>query len=382
MAKPSNTKKGSIKTKSKSATGVSVLDIIFDRVMQNIEDNKQMPWDKGFIPSSINWYTEKWYKGINLFLLADGEYLTMKQLQTFNEEQKAKLEKKYKKEGKDINSDEFKEKLKEITYFVKKGTKSEIVVFYSMTKKPLTDVEIETYKVKEFEVKGKTEGYINTTHIMKVKIKEDEEAVWCKINWVLRYYNVFNIEDCVNGKGKSLPSKREKSIWVSNKQADDVVKEYVARTGVGISNDISGVGSAYYTHIEDKVHIPKPERFKSPELYYRVLFHELGHSTGIESRLKRKCFEDYAKDKAERSKEEVIAETVSILLSSDCKLKVNDGDVERSDAYLQSWLKWAKDNKKDFIEGLMQGAKAKEYILGASAKELQDPTETAVSEEK
>ena len=45
---------------------------------------------------------------------------------------------------------------------------------------------------------------------------------------------------------------------------------------------------AFYSPDGDLVGMPVPELFRTPEEYYSVLFHELTHSTGHESRLNRK----------------------------------------------------------------------------------------------
>jgi antirestriction protein ArdC len=49
-----------------------------------------------------------------------------------------------------------------------------------------------------------------------------------------------------------------------------------------------GLDRAFYSPSGDFVGIPSPGQFKSGEDYYSVLFHELTHATGHESRLNRK----------------------------------------------------------------------------------------------
>ena len=50
----------------------------------------------------------------------------------------------------------------------------------------------------------------------------------------------------------------------------------------------------------DTVYLPEMKHFNSSESFYRVLFHELAHSTGVE-RLNRECFKKYHNKIEERS---------------------------------------------------------------------------------
>jgi antirestriction protein ArdC len=49
----------------------------------------------------------------------------------------------------------------------------------------------------------------------------------------------------------------------------------------------SGSDQAYYSLNRDSITVPTIEQFKTQQQYYSVLFHEMVHSTGAESRLKR-----------------------------------------------------------------------------------------------
>lgn len=51
---------------------------------------------------------------------------------------------------------------------------------------------------------------------------------------------------------------------------------------------------AYYSPSLDYINMPAPQSFSRSEEYYSTLFHELTHSTGHESRLKRKSLTEVA----------------------------------------------------------------------------------------
>jgi len=46
--------------------------------------------------------------------------------------------------------------------------------------------------------------------------------------------------------------------------------------------------AAYYSSANDNIIMSNIQQFDTPEDYYSILFHEIGHSTGHETRLNRK----------------------------------------------------------------------------------------------
>ena len=53
------------------------------------------------------------------------------------------------------------------------------------------------------------------------------------------------------------------------------------------SKIVYGGSQAFYRPSTDEVHLPEREKFKSTQSFYDTAFHEIGHSTGHESRLNR-----------------------------------------------------------------------------------------------
>ena len=360
---------GSFSTKNKKSsekkTGVRVIDIIYDRIMERINSNKKLPWNKGFSVMCINWATGKEYEGINQFLLMGGEYITLKQLNAYNEKVATDIIKEYKKKGIAADSEEVKIAINNERYKVKKGSKAEIVVFFTTNKTLISDEKVKEYKLEEKAIEGYSsseylkEAYVNNIHF--ALIDTEKGAKWHKINWVLRYYNVFNINVCENAVGRSLRPKLGRELIYTYDKADSIVEKYVKKAGIKIK--FESCKNAYYSDREDAVTLPDRQYFDTDEGYYRTLFHELAHSTGIASRLNRPEFIKYHNSKEERSKEEVIAETTAMLLAQDCGFNDND-ERNNSDTYIQSWLFWIKNNKEDFIYGLMAANKARNYIKG------------------
>ena len=105
--------------------------------------------------------------------------------------------------------------------------------------------------------------------------------------------------------------------------------------------------------------MPTLEQFDTSESYYSTLFHEMGHSTGHTTRLKRELgnlFGSHA-----YSKEELVAEFSAAFL---CREVGIDSQIEQSAAYVQSWLSKLKDNPKWLIWGAQQAQKAFDHIMG------------------
>ena len=104
--------------------------------------------------------------------------------------------------------------------------------------------------------------------------------------------------------------------------------------------------------------MPRKHQFKTQEGFYSTLFHELSHWTGHQSRLNRKKLnkpgsKDYAF-------EELIAEISASFLC--CHLGFSYSS--QHSAYIESWIKVLKEDKKAIFRASSQAQKATEFILG------------------
>ena len=99
--------------------------------------------------------------------------------------------------------------------------------------------------------------------------KEDPETGKTKRFPMLRVYTVFNVDQC---EGLSLPAWEPKvpaHPFEPIEAAGAIWDGYVGRPPLS-----HGGGRAFYVQAEDRIQIPKPERFASPAEYYSTLFHE------------------------------------------------------------------------------------------------------------
>lgn len=305
-------------------TKATVAQIVVERLIEKIEKEGMMPWQKPFISPCMNWYSKTEYRGINKILLDGGEYITPNQLKKYNEENKT-------------------------SYWFEKGTPSDVVVFYSKTDKKLSPKDVDALK---------KDGVPDN---LRGKVVEDKEGNVYRRNWVLKYYRVYNISYIKDKEGNKLPSKLGVTVIEKNTDADKIVEKYCNASGVGLEHQKSG--EAYYTEFDDSVHLPIKNYFKNTEAYYRVLFHELIHSTGVENRLGRETLKNYRASLKIRGKEELIAEIGGLLLASEAGFREDTELADNSLTYVQGWASWMKGNPQEVLSGMLQAEKAKDYIL-------------------
>ena len=222
---------------------------------------------------------------------------------------------------------------------VKKGAKSQMIVFWtSQTVK----------KVKETDEDG--------NEVVRSEVKQ-------YLLPVLKYYNVFHIDDCEGIKPKHATETREFHPYDFEKDtaAEDVAFGYTNRSGVKLS--IQSSDRAYYRPDTDSVVVPLREQFENRAEFYSTLFHELTHSTGHKSRLDR--FNEsvsFAARKQEYSREELVAEIGAATALA--KLGINDDDSDaNSAAYLKGWVSFLKNDNRAFIVAAGKAEKAVNMIF-------------------
>ena len=282
-----------------SSVNDKVYGLITEQILEALEAGV-VPWREpwtlgpGMMPQNVD---GRAYNGINAFMLAMAPYQDTRWI-TYR-------------------------KARELGGFVRKGEKSTIVVFW----KPL-DREVEDRDTGEKEI---------------------------KTFWLLRYYRVFNVEQCdgLDLKPMETPSEFDPI---------DAAEKIVAGMPKPPSMDHNGGDRAYYRPSADEIHLPARASFDSAEEYYSTAFHELGHSTGHKSRLNRKGIEAVAPfGSPTYSKEELVAEFAAAFL---CAMAGIANTMDNSAAYIQGWISKLKSDKRLAVTAAGQGQKAARYILG------------------
>ena len=282
----------------------NVYQIVTDRIIAELEKGI-IPWRKpwtGVRSGAYSHSTGRPYSILNQFMLPKpGEYITWSQIQA---------------EG----------------GHVRKGEKSHIVVFW--------------------KVYPKTE-------------KNDEGEDVTRNIPVLRYFNVWHIDQCEGIKAKFDPENLPNNADPIE-TAESISADYLDRSGVMFEN-VRG-DRAYYSPTFDKVVLPLMEQFDNSAEYYSTLFHELGHSTGHKSRLDRfKTGSAAAFGSDDYGKEELVAEITSACILSECGIET-PASFKNSAAYIQGWLKAIKGDNKLIVSAASKADKAVALILGEATE--------------
>lgn len=327
MTKTKNVKK------TKEAKKKSVAEIICDRLIKKIKENNNVPWQCTFENPFLirNFVTKRAYRGINIFLLYGGyEYITYKQLKDYNLKHKT-------------------------NFFIPDMKDYELVAFFKVLDRELTSEELQLYNNG---CKNKIKNLIEDDNGPKVR------------NFMLRYTKVYDCFKIYNDKGEPLskPQVSNDTINVncsdlSINKAETIIKNYMDFSGVNHKYSCS----CFYRETDDCIYTPTKSGFTNLEEYYRNVFHELAHSTGTKTRLARKMFKDYKKIK-QHSREELVAELTSSLLSNFCGLNTTES-VENSDNYILGWISYIENNPREVISAMCLTQKAADYILLKNDKE-------------
>lgn len=212
---------------------------------------------------------------------------------------------------------------------VKKGEKSEIVVFW---------------KIFETEETNKDTGEKETKKIP-----------------LLRYYNVFHISQ-VEGVEPLKPEQLNDEVEPIE-EADKIITDYITREHIEFTECRSN--EAYYSPSQDAVVVPMKEQYKVINEYYSTTFHELTHSTGHKNRLNRLETGAVAAFGSETySKEELVAEIGSASLMNLLGIETVK-TFRNSAAYIQSWLQVLRNDNKFIVSASSKAEKAVNYILAA-----------------
>jgi len=280
----------------------NVYEIITNNIVEKIETMGELPWHKPWNSVEVlplNTVSKKTYRGVNVLILY---------LESMNKGYSSPYWLTY-KQAKDLGG------------HVNPGEKGTPVVFW-----------------KFIEVDAATEEDPNK----KKKVP------------LLRYYTVFNVDQC------ELPEKVLAKIKTKKPEVNKIeeIEKIVANYNINIRH---GGTRAAYNKNDDFIMMPDAADFDNIDSYYHALFHEMIHSTGHKDRLNRESIADASFFGDENySKEELVAEIGACFLSSMTNIK---SEIENSAAYVKGWLKKIKEDSKLIIHAAAAAQKAVDYIL-------------------
>lgn len=321
---------------------MNVHEIITGQILSAL-DKGDIPWERPwkrticenglrFGVAPINLVSGRAYRGINVFLLgftgyASPYWVSFKQA-------------------------------KELGGSVRKGEKGSLAVFWKWNEK-------------------RENGQVVTSTNSKGEVIT--EKIPC-----LRYYTVFNVEQCDGLKHKRLTAwakseeerkrreqERAEAIANGTWQVDDpqaphadaeaAIAAYA--TGPTIRFD-EPMERAYYSPSLDEVAMPARKLFRSQSAWYSTLFHELSHSTGHESRLARPSFTKGISapfGSPEYAREELVAELGAAFLLGEVGLPV---EIDDRAAYIANWRRALGQDVRLITVAAGQAQRAAERVLG------------------
>ncbi len=189
---------------------------------------------------------------------------------------------------------------------------------------------------------------------------EDKETGEKRQIPLLRYYSVFHISQCPGMKPRFASSIPVHSDLQPDKRADQILQEYIDRSGVTLKKQQSD--RAYYSPVLDTIVVPEINQFTDVSEFYSTAYHEAVHSTGHTSRLNR--ITDVANFGSESySAEECIAELGASYLVNVAGLETTS-TFKNSAAYIKGWLSRLKDDKRFIVRAAGKAEKAVCLILG------------------
>jgi len=197
---------------------------------------------------------------------------------------------------------------------------------------------------------------------LEKKEKKDGEETVKRIPY-LRYYNVFHIDQTEGVKPRY--AKPNSTPANPDEAADRIIKEYVTREKLCL--EYREGDAAYYHPATDRIILPLIQQFKETAEFYGTAFHEMVHSTGHKSRLNRlEIPANFGKE--EYSKEELVAEIGSAALVNHVGLET-EKSFKNNAAYIQSWLKALKNDKRFIVSAAGKAEKAVDYILKGAVQD-------------
>lgn len=199
----------------------------------------------------------------------------------------------------------------------------------------------------------------------QVPVEEEKDGVKkTKLIPMLRYYNVFHIDQCEGIEQKHHKQDEEGNAVEFDpiEEAEKILSNYLAREGIKLENVLGD--KACYRPSHDDIILPKRNQFQKPEEYYSTAYHEATHSTGHSSRLNRLKSTHFAS--GEYSKEELVAEMGSAMSLNRLGIDT-DHSTRNSAAYIKGWLENIKGDNKLVVSAASKAEKAVKMIFGDEA---------------
>lgn len=168
----------------------------------------------------------------------------------------------------------------------------------------------------------------------------------------VRYTPVFNANQI---EGMKPIEKTEINPDVT---MDELVKKLSEEMQVEILTD--GGDKAYYSGVQDKIHLPDPTSFTDEYAFNSTALHELSHATGHKTRLDRPMSNFFGSDGY--AYEELIAEICSCFMGADLQIMPTEEQIGNHMNYVRSWVQEIRKDPDILVKAIRDAQKAANYM--------------------
>lgn len=188
--------------------------------------------------------------------------------------------------------------------------------------------------------------------------KKDEKGNEIRIHEELKkpvvsYFKVFNGEQVLN-----FPKYVRKSIAES--ETIELAGKFIAASECPIIE--AAQTDAFYIPSRDKICIPLRDSFKDDVSFAKTLIHEMGHSTGHESRLNRDLKHPFGS--REYAREELRAELGALFVENELGIQLNVDHFQDHSNYLKSWIGVLREDPNELFRAATDAEKIADRLVG------------------
>ena len=148
------------------------------------------------------------------------------------------------------------------------------------------------------------------------------------------------------------PPSVEEAPWTR----PDAVQKIIENCGVPFR---VGGDKPFYSPTGDFIQMPPDVAFPRPEYFSATAVHEIGHSTGHESRMKRDLTGRFGSEKY--AMEEARVEMAAAMVCNTLGLPT---DFVNHAAYIQTWLMKLKDDRWELFRATADAQRICDWVLG------------------
>jgi antirestriction protein ArdC len=178
-----------------------------------------------------------------------------------------------------------------------------------------------------------------------------------KQGFIYRYSHVHNLDDITGIECPHVEETIEINEFQYIENCENAMNDMVTKNKIPSIRIHSKAIACYFPTLDEIRTCPR-EEYVNEEAYYSVMFHEIIHSTGHNSRLDRTMTGSMSSQSY--AKEELIAEIGACFL---CGLTgIVTKTIENSASYIQGWLSHLKDDPSLVIQAASRAQKAFDYL--------------------